>query len=435
MSISLTDVSYFNAKNGCMKCLVKGKFYEGYGTVFPSFEDELRTDQAFRRGEYGPYHHGQTPLSAIEGIDMVLDFPVGDSLHLIDLGNTKRILIGFIEGNLTSRIRFSADMRTAFNTYMRSLKKPNEIHRQIRGINEIAHWKATEFRTFLLYISIVIFKKFLPVLNYEHFLSYFCAITICSSEYHISDLIDLAGTIMKDYLKNFKILYGSHNCVSNLHNLCHLVGEVRRFGPLFGFSAYPFESKLFDIKSQLRSGHLPLSQIGKRMIEQENFLNRIPRENPKLGDLRKRVINFDQSNFAQLLPNDSYSIYAEIQLNEFIINNSDGNKYFLTDDLKIVQTKFIVLNEQSRDVFIYGSAYKTLKDFFEIPFESRYLHIYIAENDLSPSKLFKIESIKAKMFALPYAGDYLQDDYDSDIDDEEMQKEKIVFVPLIHTLK
>lgn len=79
-------MAYFNARNGCMKCLVKGKYFDGVGVVFPSFNDDLRTDEGFRSGIYEGYHHGDTPLTAIDGLDMILHFPVGDSLHLIDLG-------------------------------------------------------------------------------------------------------------------------------------------------------------------------------------------------------------------------------------------------------------------------------------------------------------------------------------------------------------
>lgn len=114
-----------------------------------------------------------------------------------------------------------------------------------------------------------------------------------------------------------------------------------------------------------------------------------------------------------------------------MINDSDGNRYFLSNSLEIIQTKFIVLNEKNGRTFIYGSAFKSLRNFFEIPIESRGLHIYITEKDLLPSKLYSLECIKAKMFASHYVGDY--DDDDSDSDDERI--EKIVFVPLIHTLK
>lgn len=93
-----------------------------------------------------------------------------------------------------------------------------------------------------------------------------------------------------------------------------------------------------------------------------------------------------------------------------------------------------MLNKRNGRKYIYGSPFKKLEDFFTVPFESRALRIYIAVNDFLPSKLYPIESVMSKMFALRYAGDFEEEtDYDSD--DDEIRVEKTVLVPLVHTLK
>lgn len=78
------------------------------------------------------------------------------------------------------------------------------------------------------------------------------------------------------------------------------------------------------------------------------------------NSLRKQIVNFDLSSFENPLLNDRYSVYGEIQLDEFIINNSDGNKYILTHDLKVVETKFVVSNKRTGARYIFGSAFKKL---------------------------------------------------------------------------
>lgn len=78
-----------------MKCEDKGKYGEICGVVFSKFDAPRRTD--------ADYYHGQTPLTGLP-IDMVLDFPVGDELHLIDLGVTKRFL------KLLMRLKWSNQM-------------------------------------------------------------------------------------------------------------------------------------------------------------------------------------------------------------------------------------------------------------------------------------------------------------------------------------
>lgn len=53
----------------------------------------------------------------------------------------------------------------------------------------------------------------------------------------------------------------------HVHNLCHLVTDVKRFGPLPIISSYCFESFLGNLKSKIRSGFCPLSQIANRVLE------------------------------------------------------------------------------------------------------------------------------------------------------------------------
>ena len=46
---------------------------------------------------------------------------------------------------------------------------PSEFQRTTRSLGEIGHWKATEYRLFLLYCGIVVLKDILPENLYQHF--------------------------------------------------------------------------------------------------------------------------------------------------------------------------------------------------------------------------------------------------------------------------
>ena len=71
---------------------------------------------------------------------------------------------------------------------------PSEFNQKPRPLDEFARWKATEFRTFLLYIpSSRSIKKNLALAVYEHFMLLHCAITILLSNNHISQFIASAS--------------------------------------------------------------------------------------------------------------------------------------------------------------------------------------------------------------------------------------------------
>lgn len=150
--------------------------------------------------------------------------------------------------------------------FLLQIKLPAEFHRKVRGLDLLAFWKGLEYRTFLYYIGIVILKHYLSREVYEHFLMLFCAITICSSEQYVNNL-NLAQTLLEYFVEYFVDIYGEDYITSNVHNLLHLVNDVKRFGILTTFNTYPFESALFSIKNIIRSGHRPLAQIAKRLGE------------------------------------------------------------------------------------------------------------------------------------------------------------------------
>lgn len=62
-------------------------------------------------------------------------------------------------------------------------------------------------------------------------------------------------------------LYGSGAYTFNMHSLVHLTADVRQFGCLASFSAFPFEAFLAKIKRFLKASALPTEQVFMRAAE------------------------------------------------------------------------------------------------------------------------------------------------------------------------
>lgn len=306
--------------------------------------------------------------------------------------------------------------------YLEDCKLPKEIKRPLRSLDEIAHWKGSEYRSFLFYASIVIVKKYFddPKI-YHHFLLYFCAITICMRRDQCAENLDIAETMLLDFLTKFKKIYGVEHFSSNLHNLCHLVDDVRRFGPLDTFSTYPFESKLFLIKKLLRSGNTPLTQVAHRMseLQEANFLLKI-KSSHFTFKMNREMKHFDENDCALvafLNANDS-KIFKEIEFPTFMLStDQDKNKWFMTKEFKVICLKYIIKTSGMNDqIFLYGSALTSIRDYFTHPVLSSQLNIYESECQESPPMFHKLSDLYCKMVKI---------NYDS---------KKFVFIPLIHTI-
>lgn len=264
--------------------------------TFAKWDAEPRTDQSFRNKDDPLHHKVTTPLLDVP-MDLVLDFPVGDALHLFHLGLMKRFLCGWRDGDFGYATKWSISGNVKIiSEYLIACKTPAEIHRQMRSLNELPRWKGTEYRTFLLYVSIVVLKKHLPRFYYEHFLLFYCSIVILNSEYFVKYLIEYADKMIKSFLEIFKAKYGAQHFTSNLHNLSHLVDEVKRFGTLDKFDAYPFENKLQAIKKLVRQKKRPLAELAKRLIEQEaiNEIHIKKFENAQNSVLLSNLAKFDR---------------------------------------------------------------------------------------------------------------------------------------------
>ncbi len=88
------------------------------------------------------------------------------------------------------------------------------------------------------------------------------------------DEISFAEKCLCYFIQLFGEIVGDDRIVYNVHNLTHLANECRLQGSLDEFSAFPFETRLGQIKSLIRGTRVPLVQLKNRVSEMLNYKNR-----------------------------------------------------------------------------------------------------------------------------------------------------------------
>lgn len=146
----IKNVKGHNSYKGCDLCLVAGT-YVNKRMFFLNSQAQLRSDASFLRGEYGDYHKGETPLKMLD-IGLVSQFPC-DYMHSLCLGVVQKLLFMWRDDSRLHRLQ--TDKLTILENRIKACKKywPYEFNRSLRSLSELEHWKATEFRQFLLYFS------------------------------------------------------------------------------------------------------------------------------------------------------------------------------------------------------------------------------------------------------------------------------------------
>ena len=140
------------------------------------------------------------------------------------------------------------------------MQLPKEFNRKGRTLDEISNWKATEFRTFLLYTGIFIIRKILPC-DYKHFIYFHVAIRILCNPKSTVDQIKYAQQALRHFVTKFSALYGDFHIVYNIHSLIHLVGDVLIHGALDTFSCFGFENYFEKLKRLLRNSRLLVREL------------------------------------------------------------------------------------------------------------------------------------------------------------------------------
>lgn len=311
------------------------------------------------------------------------------------------MLIGWRDGNFGKYITKwrATDIETVRN-FLNQCKLPFEIHRSVRNLDFLAYWKASEFRSFFYYLSLVILRDVLPANAFSHFLMLYCGITICSSEAH-HYLLPVSEELLRHYVKHYKDFYGAAYVTSNVHNLLHVTDEVKMYGALNTFNAYPFENKLYMIKQMLRVGKNPLSQVAKRLIEDgENCV--------KNTDLEKK----EYATFPFI--SRSKKNITILNYQDFRLSSKTEDRYLFTVHNDIFEISSIV--EELNVVSIKGYRLNSKEDVFEYPIKSSRLGIYkcLRIGDTTMVVLDPKE-VKCKLVCIPH-GEY---NY---------------FIPLIHTM-
>lgn len=132
---------------------------------------------------------------------------------------------------------------------------PGDFNRKPRSLVELPRWKATEFRQFVLYTGPVVLQDKIPQTYLNHFNSLHLAVFILSNNDLIRKHGSYANTLLKYFVEQFSSLYGKENISYNVHGLLHVCDDVKVFGNLNNYSAFPFENYLGQLKNLIKGGN------------------------------------------------------------------------------------------------------------------------------------------------------------------------------------
>ncbi|KAJ8687163.1 hypothetical protein QAD02_022957 [Eretmocerus hayati] len=341
-----------NGFYGCDKCHAKGKKIGGR-LCFLKLNAKKRTNIGFRTRKQKGHHlpRKRSVFEWLKSLDMIRAFPL-DPMHLVYLGDVKYLLNLISEFNNRPDSDINVDFK-AFGAALEEVEKwiPEEFSKKrVKDFGELGKWKATHGRFFLLYASIPLAHQFLPKRYAEHISKLTCAIRILSDsdQYVINNAY--ADSLLREFIRDYKILYGEEYLVYNLHNLIHLAEEALQNGTLDSFSAFPFENFMRILKSFVRKPEGPLQQIHHCLKHRADFLRPEPVTAYPIETGRK-LLN---------LPLGCSDGFSKIIFKDFQLSTSPPNNVCILDDRTVVMIDFFGYKDGKR--VIIGKRVMQKKD-------------------------------------------------------------------------
>ena len=117
-----------------------------------------------------------------------------------------------------------------------------EINRCPRSVESYTIWKASEFRSWMLFYSLPVLCHFLPPEYIHHLTLLVCAMHILLSDCIERSNLDDTEKMISIFYNISPLLYDNFICTYNMHSLIHIVQFVRLWGPPWVCSMFGFEN-------------------------------------------------------------------------------------------------------------------------------------------------------------------------------------------------
>lgn len=266
----LHNHTQFNGQYGCPWCLHPGRVVEqgrGHARVYEVMKVKKRTDADFEKDAKTMAHGvlGPTVLSLMLFFS-ITNNTVVDYMHAVCLGVVRTTTNLWFKGVHSRKSFYLGRKRELINARLKSMTPPYEFSHLPRSLCQRKFWKATEWRAWLLYYSPFVLSGVLPAQYFKNW----CRL---SNILHalLADVVavDMLATVEADvavFMKEYQDLYGCAQMTFNVHLISHLCDSVRQWGPLWGFSAFPFENMNGIIKKSFHgTQHVP-EQICRKLL-------------------------------------------------------------------------------------------------------------------------------------------------------------------------
>lgn len=273
---------------------------------------------------------------------------------------------------------------------------PNDFSRKPRSLDDFKDYKATEFRQFLLYIGVIVLRGIIPEDVYLHFLFLSAAIRCLTHKSPSHKHLYFAQIALETFILRCETIFYLSFISYNVHALQHLVQDVKRFGLLDTFSAFPYENNMRFFRKFYRKPDRPLQQYALRSTEKKKWEQLI------LSNSNKYIKVFERHATGPLPTGalNCYMQYKKIRGKNMFLGLSLQDSCCILNDSSICVIKNILQSEHS--YYLVVQKYSIVENLYEIGVSSSFVATFKCSL-LSPNlSIISFNEVTAKCYRMPY---------------------------------
>ncbi|VDI25225.1 Hypothetical predicted protein [Mytilus galloprovincialis] len=249
------QMTQHNGEHGCLYCLEPGKVVKSgkgncrsypYRDVDPEprTKENIKSDaqEAIASGKRVHGINSESVLSCLPYFDVTTNVVI-DYMHGILLGILKKLMSLWFDSKNSKEPFYIGKRVDEVDSIIKTIQPPYFLRRLPRKINgNYNHWKASEFRSWLLYFSLPALQNILPDIYLTHYSLLVEGTFILLGEGISEADLRRADLLLRTFVRNLNLLYRDSIVGLNAHNLIHLTRCVRMWGPLWAWSCFVFRS-------------------------------------------------------------------------------------------------------------------------------------------------------------------------------------------------
>lgn len=189
-----------------------------------------------------------------------------DYMHCVCLGVMKNLHEFWLDPHKQHDSYINPKHQRILDERILSIKPCTFISRLPRSLKYIRKYKASEFRSSLLYYLPVALRGILKKQYLDHFLLLSGSIyKLLSTEISNEDVI-IVDDNLKQFVKQYQEFYGKQCMTMNVHLLTHLVFCVKNLGPLWTQCMFSFESNNATFSRYVKGCNDVISELSTKYI-------------------------------------------------------------------------------------------------------------------------------------------------------------------------